>query len=617
MISALNISKQFGNQILFKDVTFTLNARERIGLVGRNGHGKSTLFRILCGEDSCDEGKILIPNNYTIGHLSQHLDFTKATVLEEACLGLSEENIHDEWKAEKILSGLGFSESDFPKNPLTFSGGYQLRINLAKVLLSEPNLLLLDEPTNFLDIVSIRWLIPFLKSWKNEMIIISHDRNFMDSVVTHIMGIHRQDVKKLGGTTGAYYNKVAEEEELYEKQRINEGKKRAETEDFVNRFRAKASKAKQVQSRVKALEKMGRLDRLDSIAGLRFSFNGAPFPAKQILEVSNLGFSYGPDQPKLINDFSLTVGKRDRICIIGKNGKGKTTLLKLLADVLTPIEGEITYHPQAQKAYFEQSNTGTLHEDMTIEEELLSNHPTGDRKVSRSICGAMMFSGDLALKKIGVLSGGEKCRVMLGNLLLKPANILLLDEPTNHLDMEASDSLMEAINAFDGATIMITHSEGILKGVATRLIVFDDEGISLFEGGYKSFLKEVGWTGEENKMSRSESSSDKVEGKGKQSKKELRKARAALTRQRLKVLKPLEEKVKALESEIETLEIELSTDNEALIKASHEKDSEAIALHSKSAQEIQSKLDVLYEGIGIASDEYEREKALFHKEEAF
>jgi len=612
MISIENLSKQYGSQVLFEDISFNINSRERIGLVGRNGHGKSTLFKILTGQETADSGSIRIPSGYRTGHLDQHIHFTKPTVLDEACTGLPEGEEMNSWKAEKILSGLGFMEEDFAKDPSNFSGGFQLRINLAKVLLSEPNLLLLDEPTNFLDILSIRWMINFLRSWKNELIIISHDRSFMDNVVTDIVGIHRSTIKKIRGTTRTYYDKVAEEEDLYERQRINLDKKRAEMEQFVDRFKAKASKAKLVQSRVKALDKMEQSDKLGEIADMRFSFNTAPFPAKRILEVTDLSFSYDKDGPMLIDDFSLTVGSKDRICIVGKNGKGKTTLLKLLAGKLAPGTGDIRYHPRAKMGYFEQTNTAGLTGSMTIEEEMLDAHPTGERKAARAVCGGMMFSGDLALKKTSVLSGGEKCRVMLGKILLTPANILLLDEPTNHLDMQSCDAMGDAIAAFNGATIIISHSEDILRKVANRLIVFHDDRIFVYEGSYERFLEDIGW-GEEEGLTQRGGKSEKASKR--LPKKELKRMRAEFVQRRSTALSPLKKRIDELETGIEKLEEEISTVNDLLARSSDKQSVEAIAELSKSAQKLNGELDCRYGEMNGLMEEYDRHKAEFEVEE--
>jgi ATP-binding cassette subfamily F protein 3 len=418
-------------------------------------------------------------------------------------------------------------------------------------------------------------------------------------------------VRKIKGTTTAYYNKIVEEEEIHEKSRLNEEKKRREAEEFINRFKAKASKAKQAQSRMKALEKMGQMEKLDNIATLAFSFKYAPFSAKNVMEVKGLSFAYSPDQPKLIEDLTLAVGRNDKICIVGKNGKGKTTLLKLLAGELSSVDGEIKEHPNVKKAYFEQSHTASLHSDMTIEEEIILNHPDKDRGAARAICGAMMFSGDLALKKISVLSGGEKCRVLLGNLLVKPANLLLLDEPSNHLDMESTDALMEATAKFDGAMIMITHNEAILHRLATKLIVFKNDRVFLFEGGYADFLSQVGWDDEESGKGvkvKTEAAKPKL------NKKELRKARADLNAKRSKVLTPLKKRVEELEGLIPELEADLEADNELMVKAAEKANGEDIARISQSTARIRNSLDEAYGELERVNLEIEEAEATFEEE---
>ncbi|HEX8949151.1 MAG TPA: ATP-binding cassette domain-containing protein, partial [Dissulfurispiraceae bacterium] len=288
MIQVGNLSKAYGQQVIFDEVGFTINAGERVGLVGRNGHGKTTLFRMILGEEHPDEGVIGIPNGYTIGHLSQHILFTEDSILKEGCLGLkpSEDGRDESYKVEAVLMGLGFSAEDFGRNPLELSGGYQVRLNLAKLLVSEPNLLLLDEPTNYLDIVSIRWIGQFLRSWENELILITHDRDFMDSVTTHTMGIHRCKIRKIPGPTSKLYQQILMEEEVYEQTRLNEEKKRKETEQFINRFRAQATRARAVQSKIKALQKKEQGEKLAGIKTLDFEFDYAPFIGKSLLSTS-------------------------------------------------------------------------------------------------------------------------------------------------------------------------------------------------------------------------------------------------------------------------------------------------------------------------------------------
>ena len=498
MLQITNLEKSYGKQLLFDGVSFTVNPRERVGLVGRNGHGKSTLFRMILGEEHQDAGTITVPSGYAIGHLSQHIHFTEDTVLKEACLALpkNEDHIDESYKAEAILHGLGFSNDDFDRPPSSLSGGYQVRLNLAKVLVSGPNLLLLDEPTNYLDIVSVRWITQFLRAWRNELIIITHDREFMDSVTTHTMIIHRCKMRKVAGGTQKLYAQILLEEEIYEKTRQNDEKKRKEVEQFINRFRAQATKASAVQSRVKALARHETLGKLEEIKTLDFKFRSAPFEAKWLMTVDDLSFGFDQDGPMLIDGLSIAVGKKDRIAVIGKNGKGKTTLLNLLAREMSPTSGEVRLHANTKIAYFGQTNINRLRPDKTALQEIMDAHPDSSQGESRAICGLMMFDGDNALKKVSVLSGGEKSRVLLGKLLVSPANLLMLDEPTNHLDMESIDSLIEAIDAFDGAVIIVTHSELILEAVATKLIVYDNDAVSVFEGTYLDFLERVGWSDE-------------------------------------------------------------------------------------------------------------------------
>jgi ATP-binding cassette, subfamily F, member 3 len=497
MIKIFGLNKSYGSQMLFDDLGLSLNRGEKIGLVGRNGHGKSTLFQMILGNVEVDKGSITIPRNYKIGHLEQHLKFTKSTVVEECALGLPPGEEYETWQVEKILSGLGFSESDMERNPSEFSGGYQIRMNLAKLLVSNPDLLMLDEPNNYLDIVTIRWLEEFLREWEGEIILITHDRSFMDSVATHVVAIHRTKAIKVEGDTEKLYNQINQAEEIYEKTRLNEAKKRRQEEIFIAKFKAKASFASRTQSRVKKLEKQGEMKALENIEDLDLYFNAAPFGASQMMATEEINFSYTGTQPFLIENFTISVGRRERICIIGKNGKGKSTLLKILAGELVPSSGKITKHPILLEGYFGQTNKLQLDENKTIVEEIKSADKSCTESLARNIAGGLMFSEDTALKKIKVLSGGEKSRVMLGKILVTPCHVLFLDEPTNHLDMQSCDSLIEAIDGFDGSVIMVTHNEMHLRAVATKLIVFDNNTISIFDGNYDEFLKDVGWSDED------------------------------------------------------------------------------------------------------------------------
>ncbi len=497
MIKVKNLALAFSGEQLFEDVNVTFNRGEKVGFIGRNGSGKSTFLKLILGEIEPDHGVIEIPTGYRIGHLQQHIKFTHNSVVDEVCSVLPEEREYEVYKGEEILMGLGFSSEEMLRNPSEFSGGYQVKINLAKLLLMEPNMLLLDEPTNYLDIHSVRWLKRFLKDWDCELILITHDRDFMDSVITHTLNIHRGIFKKTPGSTKNVMEKILAEEEIYEKTRINQDKQRQKTQEWINRFGSKASIASRAQSKIKMLEKQGQKEKLANIATLDFKFNyEAANTREALIETNKVTFGY--DQHEiLIKKFSVKVGCEDKICIIGKNGKGKSTLLKLMTKDLTPLEGNNKILNKTNIGYFGQMNIDRLNPKLSIYEEMQKTAPNVNQTNVRKVCGNMMFSGSLSNKKIEVLSGGEKSRVMLGKILLKPSNLLLLDEPTNHLDLDSCESLLNAIKTFEGAIVMVTHSEYFLKEIANRLIIFDNDEVSVFEGGYQDFLKKVGWKDEQ------------------------------------------------------------------------------------------------------------------------
>jgi len=585
MLQINELTLSFSGQELLSDVSFNINSNERIGLLGRNGSGKTSLFKLMTGELHPDSGRIMIPKNYTIGYLKQHLSFTEPTLLQEACLGLKDEERAQVWKAEKMLSGLGFSEADMEKSPAEFSGGFQVRLNLAKVLLAEPHLLLLDEPTNYLDIVSIRWLAKFLQKRENELMLITHDREFMNSVITHTMAIHRKKIKKIEGDTAKLFNQIAVEEEVYELTRQREEKIRKDAEDFINRFRAQATRASMVQSRIKALDKMEKKTELDRIAELGFKFNFKPFEAKTALRVQNLSFGYTKDRT-LIKDFTIDVGINDRICVIGKNGKGKSTLLKLFVGELEPETGTVKMHPEASMGYFGQTNIERLDTANTVEKEFMKVRPEMKYTDIRRTCGAMMFPGDAALKEISVLSGGEKSRVSLGKILLNPANILLLDEPTNHLDIESCDSMIVALDEFPGAVVIVTHSEMFLHHLANRLIVFNEDKVTVFEGTYQDFLDRVGWEEETKKPNKEKPRAETTE-----------KTRNDSASARKKQKKSITQKISQIENAINEAEKAFEEVNHRLVEAySRPRDPKIQELEAESRRQ-QNRIDSGYEDL--------------------
>jgi len=496
MFKTQGLEISFSGQEIFKDVNVIINKKEKVGFIGRNGSGKSTFLKLILGQLEPDSGEIIIPKGYKIGHLEQHIKFSHDTVLEEVCSILTGDREYEGWKGESILTGLGFTYDEMMKNPNDFSGGFQVKINLAKLLLDEPNMLLLDEPTNYLDIHSIRWLKKFLNDWRQEIILITHDRDFMNSVISHTLNIHRGIFKKTSGNTENVMEKILEEEEIHNKTVLNESKKREKTEEWIKRFGSKASMASRAQSKIKMLEKNGRKEKLAAIANLDFKFNYLPYQSKEnLLNIKKVNFFY-KEENYLIKNVSFSIKKTDKICVIGKNGKGKSTLLKLITGDLIPISGDINIHQKTNFGYFGQMNIDRLSPNNSVYQEIQSYVPEMEETKVRQVCGSMMFSSRLSGKPIKVLSGGEKSRVMLGKILLKPANLLMLDEPTNHLDLDSCESLLQAIKAFDGAVMMVTHDEYFLREVANKLVIFDDNKVTVFEGSYDDFLSKVGWKDE-------------------------------------------------------------------------------------------------------------------------
>ncbi|MDD2790975.1 MAG: ABC-F family ATP-binding cassette domain-containing protein [Sulfurimonas sp.] len=602
MIQLNNISKSFSSQELFSKLSFKLNAGNRIGLVGRNGSGKSTLFKLILGEESADSGEILIPKGYRIGTLKQHLVFTESTLRAEAALALRDEMQYDTYRVEKILFGLGFVQEDLDKNPLSFSGGYQIRINLAKLLVTEPNLLLLDEPTNYLDIVSLRWLKTFLQNFDGELILITHDREFMDGVCTHTMGIIRKNLTLIAGDTHKFYEQLAANDELYEKQKIAQDKKVKELEDFIARNKARASTAALAQSKVKQLEKMDLLDDLGFDVNLKFDFAYKETPAKILLEVKGLSFGYKADNI-LFKNISFTLAKGECLGIIGKNGKGKSTLLNVIGKELTPLSGEVSYQQNSAFGHFGQTNIAHLNANNNVMDEIYTANPKMPESMVRGLCGGMMFSGDMALKKISLLSGGEKSRVMLGKILAREVNILLLDEPTNHLDMDSIEALTEAINRFEGSVIVVTHSEELLRRVCDRLIIFTKDGAEYFDGGYDDFLEKIGWEDEIEE--------EKVKSAPKSNTKELKKQISELVRERNANTSKLKKEVEKLEAAIIKTEEHLEVLHKELIAASNSGESAKLMDLSKLVAEKEKSVEELFEELEVAQTELDSINAAY------
>ncbi len=559
MLQVSGLSKSYGSRNLFRDVSFSLGKGECVGLVGRNGSGKSTLFKLILGLEEANQGVISVPKGYRLGYLDQHISFSQDSLIEECVSVLPEEQKFEHYRAEKILFGLGFGQDDLQRDPRQFSGGYQLRINLAKCLLGEPDLLMLDEPTNYLDILSIRWMRQFLKSFTGEVLLITHDREFMDSVTTHTMGLHRGQILKLKGSTEKYYEQIALDEEIYEKTRLNREAKVKQMQQFVDRFRAKASKSTQAQSVLKRMQKMSLLEEMSAEQMLGFRFNYLETPAKTLLTATDLSFGFA-GQPPLFSELSFELKAEDCIAVIGKNGKGKTTLLNVIAGHYQPLSGQIRLHPSTEIGYYQQTHRKDLDSKATIVEEIEKANLDLDLTAVRAICGAMMFSGDDASKKIGVLSGGEQARVLLGKILAHKNNLLLLDEPTNHLDMESIEALTNEVSVFPGATMIVTHNEDMIRRLASALIVFNGNQSFFFRGSYDEFLDKVGW--DNPGKSEALGSSPRASNKGSR---ESRHERAQLVVERSRKLSPLKKRQQELETKLSEGESELNKLNEQVM----------------------------------------------------
>lgn len=600
MISVNNISKEFGGEVLFKDITFNINPKDRIGLAGVNGAGKSTLLKILAGELSSETGNVVLPNNSNVGYLPQEMKITSnATIVEEAKkvfsfindLMAERDELHDkianeeytddryhsnlsrideieamltilspetlEANTEKYLLGLGFKRSDLTRPLQEFSQGWQMRVEIVKLLLLQPQLLLLDEPTNHLDIESIQWVEQFLVNYPGAVVLVSHDRKLLDKVTNRTIEISNGKLYDYKASYSEYIVQRQEREELLRATHSNQQKEIDEIERFIERFRYKASKARQVQSRVKLLEKMDRieLDNIDKTA-IHFRFPDAPHSGKVTIEGTGVGKSYGTNNVLDTIDFEVLRG--ENIAFIGKNGEGKSTLIKCIAGELD-YSGEIKLGHQVIKSFFAQDQGEKLDPELTVF-ETIDNAAVGEiRKRIKSILGAFLFQGDDIHKKVKVLSGGEKSRLALALMLLSPSNLLLLDEPTNHLDMRTKDILKSALLSYDGTVVIVSHDRDFLSGLTNRIYEFRNKKIKEFRGDIEEFIEKKNIESldelSENRKQQSISKENKSESKQNW---EEKKDYDRKIRKIKKDISLLEEEIEKLESELDIVNVKLA-----------------------------------------------------------
>ena len=537
MISLTRINKQYGRQILFVDASFQLNPGEKVGLVGPNGAGKTTLFRMITGEESPDDGDVSVPKKLTIGYFRQDVEeMSGRSVLDEAIAGsgrvgdlhheleqlnqamadparaddmdrilarfgeVQEEYEHLggyalESQAREVLHGLGFPDEQIDGDVGALSGGWKMRVAMARVLLGRPDVLLMDEPTNHLDIESIIWLEEFLKAMPGSLLMTSHDRDFMNRIVTKIAEIDAGEVTVYSGNYDFYERERSIREANKEAAYARQQAMLAKEQRFIERFKAQAAKAPQVQSRIKALDKIEKLEPPKKRRVVEFDFRQPSRSGEQVVVIEDVHKAYG--RRVIYDGFNLTVRRGERWCVMGRNGAGKTTLLKIVAGALQPDSGKVEVGASVKMGYFAQQALDLLNPDLTVFEQMEKDFPHESTGMLRNLLGAFQFSGDDVEKRIRALSGGEKTRLVMARMLLDPPNLLVLDEPTNHLDLATKEMLIQALSDFEGTMLFVSHDRAFLRGLSNRVLELGGEsGVDAephaYPGSYVEYVERTG-----------------------------------------------------------------------------------------------------------------------------
>ncbi len=537
MISFANIQKQYGKQLIFVDAAFQLNPGEKVGLVGPNGAGKTTLLRMITGEEQPDDGEVSIPKKLTIGYFRQDVEEMKGrSVLDEAIAGsgrvgdlhheleelqhamgdpdrtgdmdkilerfgeVQEEYDHLggyalEAQAREVLHGLGFLDEQIDGDVGALSGGWKMRVALARVLLGRPDVLLMDEPTNHLDIESIIWLEQFLKSYPGALLMTSHDREFMNRIVTKIAEIDAGEIVSYSGNYDFYEREREIRESNQQAAFARQQAMLAKEQRFIERFKTHAAKAAQVQSRIKALDKIEKLELPKKRQVVKFDFRVPPRSGDQVAVMEDVHKSYG--SRAIYQGFSLTIRRGERWAVMGRNGAGKSTLLKMLAGATSPDSGSIRLGASLRMGYFAQQSLDVLNPDLTVIEQLQRDFPQDGLGALRTLAGAFQFSGEDVDKRIRALSGGEKSRLAMARMLYDPPNLLVLDEPTNHLDLATKEMLVDALKDFEGTMVFVSHDRMFLKALGTRVLELGGEsGLDrnplVYPGSYVEYVQKLG-----------------------------------------------------------------------------------------------------------------------------
>ncbi len=628
MISVNNLTIRFGNDPLFSDITYVVNPRDRIALVGKNGAGKSTMLKVLAGLQPPSSGTVSIPKDVTVGYLPQHMIHNDGTTVREEAekafshifelqdeisrlsteLATREDYDSPEYtrlieqlthanerldmmgandfqgNVEKTLLGLGFVRSDFDRQTSEFSGGWRMRIELAKILLKRPDVLLLDEPTNHLDIESIQWLESFLKVCGSAVILVSHDRAFIDNVTNRTIEISCGKIYDYKVSYSKYVELRKERREQQLRAFENQQKQIQETEDFIERFRYKATKSNQVQSRIKQLEKMDiiEVDEEDNSA-LHLKFPPAPHSGSITVEAKNLTKAYG--DKVILDNIDITIKRGDKVAFVGKNGEGKTTLVKCIMNQVD-YSGGLKLGHLVKIGYFAQNQASLLDENLTVF-DTIDQVAVGDiRTKIRDILGAFMFGGEASDKKVKVLSGGERTRLAMIKLLLEPVNLLVLDEPTNHLDMRSKDVLKDAIKAFNGTVIVVSHDREFLDGLVDRVYEFANHKVVEHIGGIYDFLQ----TKKLDSLQELERKSDKSEKTAVAETPSDNKLSYEAKKEQQKKIRKAEKAVQDAENAVNKLESDIKTLEERMSQPENAADASLFQEYGKKKHELEQKM---------------------------